>query len=79
MPKSALGNLHTITEWEKLMDLEIIDPDGFDRTDADLYKRLMDKETFLFGAMGSTVGAHNLLTMNGHLTKEFEDKYFTRT
>jgi len=45
----------TIPEWEKEFKVKIYDPDGFDRKDRDLYKRLFTREEFERGMMRSTL------------------------
>ncbi len=45
----------TINEWEKEFKVKIYDPDGFDRTDKDLYKQLFTKEEFQKGMMLSSL------------------------
>lgn len=44
----------TINEWEKIFDVQILDPDGFDRTDPNLYDREFTREEFQHGMMLST-------------------------
>ena len=43
-----------IKEWEKIFEIEVMDPDGFDRADMDLYKRVFTKEEFEKGLTLST-------------------------
>lgn len=52
--------LRTISEWEKHTGITILDPDGFDRSDPFLEKRLMTKEQFIKGAMESTLDISSL-------------------
>jgi hypothetical protein len=44
----------TIKEWEPIFNVEIYDPDGFDRTDPDLYSRKFTKEEFEKSMLMST-------------------------
>lgn len=44
----------TIVEWCKQFKVVIVDPDGFDRKDPDLYKRLFTEEEFMQGMMRSS-------------------------
>jgi hypothetical protein len=44
----------TIKEWEPIFQVEIYDPDGFDRTDPDLYSRKFTREEFEQGMLMST-------------------------
>lgn len=44
----------TIAEWERELNVRVIDPDGFDRSDPDLYKRKFTSEEFRRGVMTST-------------------------
>ena len=44
--KAAPGDLRTIADWSKVFGVEIIDPDGFDRIDPQLYSRLFTSEEF---------------------------------
>ncbi len=46
--------LKTIPEWEKEFQTRVIDPDGFDRTDPHLRKRLFTQAEFLQGIARST-------------------------
>lgn len=45
----------TLTEWAKLKGYRIIDPDGFDRSDPDLYDRLFSEKEFDDGLPYCTV------------------------
>ena len=36
----------TLNEWADLENIEILAPDGFDRSDAQLFERLFTKEEF---------------------------------
>jgi hypothetical protein len=44
----------TIEDWSKKLGVQILDPDGFDRTDHDLYYRLFTEEEFRKGLQRST-------------------------
>jgi hypothetical protein len=58
-----VNELKTISEWEKetcniggrKSKVRILDPDGFDRRDPDLYKRLFTREEFEQGMIMSTI------------------------
>jgi hypothetical protein len=45
----------TLKEWADLENIEILDPDGFDRTDAQLFERLFTKEEFDKGIIFCTI------------------------
>ena len=45
----------TIPEWEEVLKVKILDPDGFDRTDPLLYERGFTKEEFEEGLVQSTI------------------------
>ena len=45
----------TIGEWSKIYDLDIIDPDGFDRTDALLWTRPFTEAEFVRGMLWSSI------------------------
>ena len=45
----------TLNEWADLENIEILDPDGFDRTDAQLFERLFTKEEFDKGIIFCTI------------------------
>jgi len=45
----------TITEWEKETGVKILDPDGFDRSNPNLYDLEFTKEEFIKGVLGSTI------------------------
>jgi len=45
----------TIHEWEDELGFWVLDPDGFDRTDKDLFKRKFTKEEFLNNCAISTL------------------------
>lgn len=47
--------LHTIPEWEKITGIYILDADGFDRTDENLYSKLFSEQEFNNGIIGSTI------------------------
>ena len=52
----ALGDqLHTIQEWAALDGIEIIDPDGFDRSDPLLWERKISLEEFKKGQFLCTI------------------------
>jgi len=44
-----------IKEWEEIFELDILDPDGFDRTKKDLYCMCFTKEEFERGLLKSTI------------------------
>jgi hypothetical protein len=46
---------HTINEWEKIVGITIVDPDGFDRSNPNLYNELFTKEEFDDALMRCTV------------------------
>lgn len=46
---------HTISEWEILKDIIVLDPDGFNRSDPELYKRLFTEAEFEKCLMSSTI------------------------
>ena len=48
----------TINEWSKEFDVEIMDPDGFNRTDKYLYERYFTKDEFQKGMLQSTLIAN---------------------
>ena len=52
----------TINEWEQELNIKILDPDGFDRTDRDLYSKRFTRKDFERRAMHCTcmVGMSNL-------------------
>ena len=39
-------NKHTIKEWEEIKRIRIVDPDGFDRIDKDLYNKQFTEKEF---------------------------------
>lgn len=41
-----MGEKKTIREWEIIKGIEILDADGFDRTDEKLYERLFTEKEF---------------------------------
>jgi hypothetical protein len=45
----------TINEWEKVFDVVIYDPDGFDRSNPNLYNELFTRDEFLKGMYLSTI------------------------
>jgi hypothetical protein len=57
--RSIIGGVYmeerkTIKEWEPIFNVEIYDPDGFDRTDPELYNRKFTKAEFEQGMLMST-------------------------
>ncbi|KKN83887.1 hypothetical protein LCGC14_0295400 [marine sediment metagenome] len=44
----------SIEEWEQLIGIKILDPDGFDRKDRHLYERKFTRSEFKAGALAST-------------------------
>lgn len=50
-----LNALRTIPQWGEITGIEVMDPDGFDRTDGHLFERVFTLAEFLKGAMTSTV------------------------
>jgi len=61
-----MEELKTINQWEKELGVEIINPDGFDRSDAKLYERLFTKEEFQKALMYCTINI-NLSNIFGKL------------
>lgn len=53
--EDLLEEKHTIKEWEIITGIEVLDPDGFDRTDQKLYERLFTREEFDKGLLRSTI------------------------
>lgn len=49
----------TIQEWSEIFEMEVFDPDGFDRNDPNFEHNVYTKEKFLDGAMRSTCGWNN--------------------
>lgn len=45
----------TIKEWEKEYDFRILDPDGFDRSDPNLYSKQFTREEFEKKAVSCTI------------------------
>jgi hypothetical protein len=45
----------TINEWGKFYGIRVLDPDGFDRSDPNLYTKLFTKEEFKKGLPFCTV------------------------
>lgn len=45
----------TIEEWAEEFDVKVLDPDGFDRTDPNLYNKKFTIEEFKKGLMSSTI------------------------
>lgn len=52
--KIAETPLRTIKEWDEIFGIVVYDPDGFDRTDPYLYKRVFTEEEYLKGVQTST-------------------------
>lgn len=48
------AELKTLKEWEKTRNVKIMDYDGFDRTDRNLFEKLFTQEEFDDGAMRCT-------------------------
>lgn len=46
---------HTIKEWESITGVEILDPDGFNRKDANLSNSLFTLEEFYSKSANSTI------------------------
>lgn len=46
---------HTLNEWAAIDGIKILDPDGFDRTDPNLYIRLFTREEFNQGIIRCTI------------------------
>jgi hypothetical protein len=44
----------TIPEWQEEFDVFVVDPDGFDRSNPDLYFELFTEEEFMKGLLRST-------------------------
>ena len=53
-----MRNQKTINEWSDEFDVEIMDPDGFDRTDKYLYERYFTEDEFQKGMVQSTLIAN---------------------
>ena len=64
----------TIPEWEKEYDVEILDPDGFDRSDHNLYEKKFTKEEFEEGLMYCTIQFKQ--PDEEKLTPELLEEYF---
>ena len=47
----------TISEWEKIFNVQILDPDGFDRQDPKLGERKFTRKEFEEGMLKSSVMA----------------------
>lgn len=45
----------TINEWEEIFEVKVIDPDGFDRTNPNLFEETFTKEEFEKGLAVSTI------------------------
>jgi hypothetical protein len=45
----------TLQEWADLDGVKILDPDGFDRTDPELWERQFTKEEFMRGIANCTI------------------------
>ncbi|MFW5962407.1 MAG: hypothetical protein ACOCQR_02215 [bacterium] len=54
-PNNCNEKTKTIDEWAKKYGVNIMDPDGFDRTDTKLYERYYTQAEFEVGLMLSTV------------------------
>lgn len=67
-PEQYIGVHKAIPDWEIELNMGIIDPDGFNRKDEDLYLRLFSFNDFILGAAGST---QNIGKFNNAL-KKFE-------
>ena len=50
----------TISQWEEIFNVRIIDPDGFDRSDPKLRERKFTREEFEKGMMLSSIEARFL-------------------
>lgn len=48
---------HTIDEWGEIFQIQVRDPDGFDRKDPLLMSRTFNLEEFVKGAISSTIMA----------------------
>lgn len=46
---------NTIHEWEWITGITVLDPDGFDRKDPNLYERLFTHQEFKEGLIRSTI------------------------
>lgn len=44
----------TIEQWSKIKNVTILDPDGFDRTDPNLFTNKYTEEEFFYGMIQST-------------------------
>ncbi len=45
----------TIPEWEKIYDVKIMDPDGFDRSNPNLMAELFTEDEFISGMLRSSI------------------------
>ena len=68
-PPSQDEPLHTIREWEKIKDVKILDPDGFNRNDPNLMSRTFTEKEFDDGMMLSTIEMKAPPTPNGVISK----------
>ena len=50
-----MSEYKTIGEWEKIFNVRIVDPDGFDRSDPKLRERKFTREEFEKGMMHSSI------------------------
>ena len=49
------GILHTIEDWATLDGLQVLDPDGFDRSDPLLWERKFTREEYMAGLPFCTI------------------------
>lgn len=61
----------TITEWESIVGIIVLDPDGFDRKNPNLYNELFTLTEFINGLWISTISAPSELILN--LDKKLDD------
>lgn len=52
---SETETLKTLQEWAELDGIEILDPDGFDRTDTELWTRLFTHDQYREGIWRCTI------------------------
>jgi hypothetical protein len=53
-PDNNNPNAKTILEWCKIKNVKLYDPDGFDRTDMNLFENKYTEEEFDYGIIFST-------------------------
>lgn len=63
----------TISEWDKIFNVEIMDPDGFDREDPWLHKKLFTRAEFEHGMNRSTCKFNAKSIWSGVITNNDEE------